>query len=569
MTRFFNGQLLVTPTVASQVDDSQMADNSVSAGNTLILIGRSENGEPNIPLSFQSPTNARRVLKGGPLLKAIELAFSPGAQLSGPGEIIGVRVNPALQSSGVLKDVDGTDSIDLASTDYGENTAQISVKVEAGTDSGKRITSQWGNNYYVGDNLELGSFSIQYEGVEVTGEMDITASQIKLYAPAATLLHTIELSVDKTIQQVVDRVNSFADFTATLVVGSGEKPALNALDPTADEDIKTAAYGVTANIQAIIDWINSISEGFITASRSATAVKVPDNIASQYLSGGSDGTTTNDEWSNAFAMLQTVSARWIVPLSADAAIHAMAAAHVTFMSGPGKSERRSFVGGAYGSTIAQAQAAAFVTNNDRVALCFPGIFEYNDAEQLVEHDAYYLAAMVGGAFAGLPPGEALTNKSLNIKGLTAEVRNPVDTDDLINAGILSVYRSNEGYKVARSVSTWLVDDKYNRVEVSAGLATDYVAETVRKTVMNVIGKKASPVTVALLESDIDTVLSELAKPEPAGLGIIVGDDRNPAYRNIQIEIDGDAILVEFECSPVIPANYGLVTIHAVPYSTRL
>jgi len=44
MPVFFNGQLLVTPTVQSLVDDSQMYNRNPAVGNIVALIGRAEGG---------------------------------------------------------------------------------------------------------------------------------------------------------------------------------------------------------------------------------------------------------------------------------------------------------------------------------------------------------------------------------------------------------------------------------------------------------------------------------------------------------------------------------------------
>ena len=64
----------------------------------------------------------------------------------------------------------------------------------------------------------------------------------------------------------------------------------------------------------------------------------------------------------------------------------------------------------------------------------------------------------------------------------------------------------------------------------------------------------------------ESALRELAREEPQGPGVIVGTPDAPAYRNIKASIDGDVLRVEFECSPVIPLNYVLATIFAVPFS---
>jgi hypothetical protein len=62
------------------------------------------------------------------------------------------------------------------------------------------------------------------------------------------------------------------------------------------------------------------------------------------------------------------------------------------------------------------------------------------------------------------------------------------------------------------------------------------------------------------------VLRELAKPEPIGPGVLVGDKSSPPFKNITASLIGDVLAVEFQCSPCIPANYATVGIHVTPYS---
>lgn len=64
----------------------------------------------------------------------------------------------------------------------------------------------------------------------------------------------------------------------------------------------------------------------------------------------------------------------------------------------------------------------------------------------------------------------------------------------------------------------------------------------------------------------ESTLRELAREEPQGPGVLAGSAESPAYRNITASLEGDVLRVEFECSPVIPVNYVLATIFAVPFS---
>ena len=177
-----------------------------------------------------------------------------------------------------------------------------------------------------------------------------------------------------------------------------------------------------------------------------------------------------------------------------------------------------------------------------------------------------LAALCSGALAGSNPGTALTNKTLKVRGLERKLRNPTDTDRLIPAGVFCVEDTPTGFKVVKSITTWLNDTNYNRVEISTGVALDFTSRNVRRAVDVVRGEKGNPITLSRAANLAESALRELSRPEPSGPGVLVGDEENPPYRNIRASLEGDVIRVDFECSPVIPVNYVPVTIYAVPYS---
>ncbi len=566
MSVFFNGRLLVSPTTASAVNDEAMRNRNLTVGNVVALIGQSTGGAPNTPLTFATPAEAKATLVSGELLDAVQRAFSPSSQTGGPDRVIAVRVNPAIQAVLALVDATPVTVINLASTDYGLRTNQIAVKIEAGTVSGKKLTTQFGTSYYSEDNVARNAFQIRYSGVQASGRMSITGTTVTLEAPNSTVVATIDLNAYPTVQQLVDRINVTTGFAATVQDGNGSKAALNGLDYVSNQDVKTANYTAAANLQAVVDWFNGFGEGYVTATRAAAVGAVPANIGFTYLAGGTDGTVTNTEWSNAYTTMQTVDAQWVTPVSGSASIHAMNDAHCIFMSNVGRKERRGNVGMAAGSSDAAAIAAALALNSDRTSLTHLGVYDYDDAGALTLYPPYIAAAMISGAFAGVNPSTALTNKSLAIRGLERELRNPVDTDPLINGGVLCLEKTAQGYKVVKSISTWLTNDNYNRVEISTGVAVDFTARNVREAVDILRGEKGSPITLSRAVSITDSTLRELSRPEPSGPGVLVGDDDNPAYRNIVATLEGDVLRISFECRPAISVNYILVTIYAVPFS---
>lgn len=565
MAYFYNGRLHITPATMSAVDDSAMANLNLTVGNVLAILGPATGGQPNTALEFSNPADAVAAFRSGDLLDCILAAFDPSPQTNAPGKIIGIRVNPAVQSSLGLLDAGGSTVIALKSTDYGAYTNGIRVKIESGSTAGKKLTTQLGGAYYSQDNIYRNALSVQYTGAQVSATITIANNSITLAAPAGTTVATVDLNVDQTIQQVVDRINTIAGFTASVVDDNGAKPALNGLDNVSAQDVKTAAYTVTGTLQAIVDWFNGQGEGYVTATRMAIAGTLPANIPFTYLSGGSDGVITNTEWSNAFTTLQQSDVQWITEASGDTAIHAMGDAHCAFMTVNGK-ERRAIHGTVLNTTDDVAITEAKGLNSDRSSLVHIGHYDYNAAGKLTLYAPFRTAAKIAGGFAGSNPGTSMTNKAIKCRGWERKLNNPVDTDKLILGGVIPVEDTPKGYKVTQSITTWQVNDNYNRVEISTGVALDYTVRNVRDALDDMRGKKGGPLTLEEAEQIADTVLRELAKPEPEGPGVLAGDAKNPPYKGLKASLVGDVMGVSFQCSPVIPINYVAVTVYAVPYS---
>lgn len=566
MAVFFNGRLLVSPTTASVINDDAMRNANLTVGNVVALVGRSAGGAPKTPLRFGGPDEARATLVSGELLDAVLAAFDPSSETNGPSQVVAIRVNPATQATLTLKNASSADVINLTSVGYGSRENLIKVKVEAGTTSGRRLTVQRGTEYYTADNIGRAAFTVQYTGAAASATMTVTGTAVNLFAPAGTSVAAIDLNDFKTVQDLVDRIALVPGFVAAVSGNSFTTPSLNGLDFITAQDVKTELYTARADLQAVVDWLNGPKQVFVKATRVAGAGLVPAASAFALLSGGSDGTTMTSDWAAGFEVLQTVDVQWVSPVSADDAIHAMADSHVAFMSNVGRKERRAIVGTASGTSDADAIVKAKALNSDRTSLVHLGHYDYDLTGKLVLFPPYISASRLAGGFAGVNPGTPLTNKNFKCRGLERDLRNPVDTDLLINGGVLCLENTEQGYKVVKSISTWLINDNYNRVEQSCGVAVDFVARNIRNALDVLRGAKGNPLVLSRAVSIAESTLRELARQEPQGPGVIVGNEASPAYRNIKATLEGDVLRVEFECSPVIPVNYVLATIFAVPFS---
>jgi hypothetical protein len=563
---FFAGRLYVTPTTMSLVNDTAMQPTSLTVGNVLCLIGASAGGQPLTPLLFGNPADALAQLVSGPLCDAAIRSFAPSPQTQAPSTVMCIRVGAATQSTLTLLDGASTATIALTSTQYGLPANQIKVKIVSGTSSGKAVTVQVGQNFASQDNLGRSAFTIQYSGAQATASMTITESTVTLFAPNATPVGTFALASFPLVQNLVDAINATAGFTATAVIGSENTAALSGLDHVTAVDVKTSLYTAKADLQAIVDWLNSAAEPYVTAVRLSTALTVPANIPFTYLVGGTSPAPITGDWTSALTVLQTQDVQWVVPLVGDPSIHAAVDAHVQFMSSVGRKERRALVGPASGTTLSAVQLLPVAINSDRTSLCWPGYYDYNQAGILTLYDPFFTAAKIAAGFAGSDPGTPMTNKALTVRGLEVKIRNPVDTDALIQAGVTCVAQERTGFKVMRSISTWLISNNFNRVEVSTGAAVDFVMANIRDALDQLRGGRNDPLTLGRAIDITESALKQLAIPPPQGPGTIVGNAASPAFQNIQAKIVGDVLSVSFQCSPVIPTNFIPIVVAIVPFT---
>ncbi len=569
MTTVFNGQVLTTPVTVARVDDAAFANIGIRSGNVLAILGSSAGGKPLVPLSFSNPVEARAALRSGELLTAVERAFRPSAETGAPSRVVAMRVDPATQASATLTDATSAASILLKSTDYGTDANRVRVRIEAATVSGLRPTVIFDRLTFSRDNVGRRAFMVRYTGPAASATMTVNATQVVLSAPSGTPVATIDLASYRTIGALVDRIAGTPGFTASVLDSNGSRSSLGALDFYTTVDVRTADFTARADLQALVEWFNSSAEGLIDATRAPGAGRPPAPVAFTYLAGGSNGTITNNTWAQALEALQAADVQWVVPLSPLPAVHAMADAHAQFMSTVGRKERRAMTGGDVGETMATAIANAGLLNSDRTSYCYPGYYEFDAAGDLQVYPGYMMAALIGAGAAGVSPGTPLTNKSVTVRGLETAVRNPTDTDALINAGVLCVEDAGSAFRIVKSISTWVQNGNFNRVEISTGAATDLLVRELRTALDVLRGQRGSPKTLARAKQITESKCRELAVAEPNGPGIIVGDEANPPFKNIVVSLAGDVLSVTLQASPVIPVNYVTITISAQPYSTTI
>ena len=571
---FFGGNLYSTPVTASQVNDTGFAPATLGLGQQLAYIGNSYGGQPNTIITGDSPADFEGTLISGDLMTMVNKAFAPSTQVGTPSKLTVVVVGQATQATGVINGTGASGAIiDLTSTQYGLPANLTKVKVEAGSNSTQaapsfKVSCGLGSNVTSEDNLYRLAFSVAYAGSQATATVNVGQSQLVLSAPAGTAVATIAFNSTLTVDQLVDQINGVPGFVAAIGPDASGTPTLNALENSVGgaKDCKTAPYMATATVQAIVDWMNSPANGLVTGVNTSTAGTLPALVGWTFLTGAAAPAPVVQDWANALAVLQNADCQHVGVLSADEAVWAAADAHVQYMSSVGRKERRAYYGPALGTSVAAVAAMPIDINSDRSAICFPGYQDYDVNGNLVTLPSYFTAGMIAAGFAGSSPGDAMTNKVFAVRGLELILRNPTDTDLLIQAGVCCMESTDEGYKCVRSISTWLVNDNFNRVEISCGIAVDYTMRTIRAAVDQARGGRQGPQLLGLALSIAKSTLLALSVPQPTGPGVLVGDANSPAFTDPTGSIAGDQLLISFTCSPVIPNNFIGVTANLQAYS---
>jgi len=565
----WNGKHYLIPQAASRIDSSALANSPLGGANKVALLAEMVGLiPPKTAIKINNPSLALQLIHPASEEARIgtQLLFDPSPGAQGASEVYLVPVNPATAASATF-----SNALILSTYLYGQTANQIKAKIENGS-TGKKVTIQYLDNVETIDNLTKSSFSIEYTGAGSAATMTIdVAAATHLLTTTCTGATADNLSLDlntyNTIQALVDAINSTGKYTATAITTKPKVDSSLQLDNVTGQDIKTVAYIVKSDLQAIIDGINK-SSGYVSASRVTDAAAVPANAAWTFLSGGVDGTTTNSDWQAAFDLLKTMKIDLVVPLTGDDSIHSMADAHCNYMSGPsGKSERRSFVGGELQSwnsenarlmSIASLLTASKNLNSDRTMHVGLGAKFYDPDGRVKLYPAYITACMYAGIAGGGSPVLPLTRKYLRCLGLEVDLR-VSETEQFLEGNGVAVPIPDPvqgaGYVISRQLTTWDQDDDLYRIEFSVGRGADYIAREIRNRHELMIGKPGTE-SLDITIVNVTNAVLEAAKREEY--------IRNLDPKKTQLRVDGTIRYVDYFAEPILPVNWIFSTYHPQP-----
>ncbi len=562
---FINGVYIVTPGTIVSVNDSNFQAPASVGGIGALFIGPATDGKPNTALTISSPQDAVNQLKGGDLLQACLLAFNPSKQLRGVTSLTVIRPELATQATGAIGTV-----INLTSTSYGTLANLSKWMVAAGTTSGSKVSlasdfvGAGGQTYPIvsQDNISLLPLSIYYPGTGTTPTYTVSDTSLVLTATTSETGGTINFTSTMTVQQLVNLINAFPGWIATVLDPNPSDLVEGLFDYVATATTvgitSITAVKPTANVTAVVRWINSTG-AYFTAVRQANPVSVPTASTWTYAAGAVTPAAANSDWQNAYTTAQGVTGIGIVcPVIGSASMWAMNDAHCAYMASLNQI-RKGYVGDILAQPQATEQTDVLALNSQYTSLIWPGSKGYDYNGNFTTFAPYLIACQIAGMRAGNPPPAALTNASIISYGLETALGPSLVAQ--ANANGIACLRVNQQGDIVLSWdrTTWMQTTAYDKVENLTGFAEAQIVADLDAVLKKYVGKPVTPQLMGHVQGDI---YRQLTTEYQNGLLAVP-----PTLSNIQVTASGQVVSISVaDCEIIVPGNYVTLTLNAVAFS---
>lgn len=376
-------------------------------------------------------------------------------------------------------------------------------------------------------------------------------------------------------QDIVDRVNTFSSATFSATAESPQVGGISSddMDLTAAASIKGADVGFTADAYSIVQSLSGsalvnayLADEYDNSSYTNPAEGnrfIPDTLSQTALSGGTVSAATSTEWTEALEAMQTQDLQTIVPLTNSDAYHRLVRSHCSFMAGQANvpNERNAIVGAASNESKSQIITRAKGLNSRHLSLVFQDIDVYGPTGAVERLEPYWFAVMVAAMQAGSEVATPLTRKYPNVLEVyqSSTLKPDTDTNSLLKNGLLFMTRDRLGYRIERSLTTYLTDDNPIWSELSAVESVNTSIRDLRQNLDTIIGDPTRVTTAKVIAS-----ITKSRLRTQVGAGIIKAFNE----QTVTVTDLGDTFRVNYEIAATEPLNFIIVaaTVTRIPAS---
>ena len=464
----------------------------------------------------------------------LHLTYTDGATVLVAGK--------TLQATVVGKDKTGAAVTGIATITYAEFNADPAVSKAVQFNA---ADVEWG---------EVTSIQFDADQGDIDGQMRLTGTA-----------YDLDLTTFNYVGQVTSLIdnNSNKGFHATALHPRINKIPATEMDKQASINVANAAGAsgnkltVRCDVWAILQGLSSSQMVTATRAPSANLRPGPASLAGWageqfYFVGGSESATTTANYDSALAAILYSDIQIVVVMSDDVTVAQKLSAHCVLAAISGY-ERNGYFGCPADKTLTSAFTDYTSKINSRhVSLTGQEVYVEDASGALVWMTPTSLAIIMAGMQAGTSVATPLTWKRPALFNVRQKWDLNRDSNDAISKGLINISKDNLGFKVERSVTTWLEDDNPVYSEVSANESINTSVRDLRAQLNIRIGDAVYGNTPSKLKSVVESRLNQQ-----------VADGVIKAWRNVDMQDLGDTIKINYEVAAVEPLNFIQITASVV------
>lgn len=394
---------------------------------------------------------------------------------------------------------------------------------------------------------------------------EITTSQvfsrILTITAATTAQPTAELVISgsktlnpvdfNSLSEMVEALDQYPNVVAAY--SAGKSYDADAFDAFSDLDISTGngSAVIRCDLAEILSALSS--SNLISAERAASGIRSVAQSSSgsltAMLSGGSSSSASLSNWTTALTNIESSDIQIIVPWSGNEDVHGEIKKHLRKAALAGR-ERNAWLGADAGETLTQLNTRAKSSNmNDRnMALVGQSVKLIDPLGKTVTREPMWLALMLACMQAGSAVGTPLTRKYPDVADVIGQWDGNKDASEAIQNGVCSLSFGPFGWRVERSVTTWLRDDNPIYSEVSANESINASVRDLRSALDVYVGNANRSMTANRIKSIVEARLNRQVLD-----GVI------KAFKDVVLEDLGDTLNVNYTVAAVEPINFIRIT----------
>jgi len=343
------------------------------------------------------------------------------------------------------------------------------------------------------------------------------------------------------IKEVTDLIGGAAGFTVV-----EKNPRLGGIpageiDELPEQGIGGAVKEWRADLYEIVRAVNT--SAFVSAERTASATKPP-VAGSGFLLGGTQAAAILGGHTTALAAVVASDIQIVVSMSTDVGVHQAVVAHCNDAALYGY-ERCAWVGTPASKTLTEVfDGYSSKLNTRHVAVCGQSIKVAAPDGSTPTLDPPYTALTMACMQAGTAVATPLTRKRPAVLDVIGEWNGVLDANEAIQKGIASLSYDALGWRIERSVTSYMSDDNPIYSEVSANESVNTSVRTLRNRLNIEIGNPILSSTSSALKGFTQSSLEDQVRD-----GVI------KAWQNLIIEDLGDTFSISYEVAAVEPLNF--------------